>query len=623
MPHARVTTRIPALFIATAVSIVALVALPACVVAAGITVTSTADALNTDGDCTLREAVIAANGDVAVDACASGNGADVVTIPSGVYTLAIPGTAENAALTGDLDLSDDTEISGGGVAATVIDGGGLDRVFHVGPGITASFHDLTIRGGETDAGDPDIHGGGILSEAGNVAIARTAIVSNTSQYGGGGVAGIDGSLAIEDSTLAGNECNIGTGVGGCAVLMQGFTAADVTMVIEGSTLSGNVNHFGYGVALLVESWGDGDTVATILNSTISQNVGGTLFPGNTSGGIYVTDAAGGSTGRAVATLNNVTVAENTNIGVHAFANVTADALVTVTNSIIAANPPFDCEGNVHSNGYNLRGDAEAPYQLEGRDCAFASVGDAIVADPLLGPLADNGGATATHSLDPGSPALGGGNPSTPGSGGTTCEPSDQRGFVRFRCDIGAYEEAVLTTCPLSPRLDCREATTATLQLRDADADGASARDKLTWKWSDEPVTVVDDFGDPTTSSDYVLCLYGGAAGLLIAGAELPAAATCGASACWRESGQKGFKFKDAAAAYGGVKSLALKADSSAGRARVTVRGKGAALNFVGLPFPDPVLVQLNRVDSAICWQTTHALGSFQTNEASSFKSRIP
>ena len=44
--------------------------------AAVITVTTTADELNTDGDCSLREAVQAANGDVAVDGCPAGNGAD-------------------------------------------------------------------------------------------------------------------------------------------------------------------------------------------------------------------------------------------------------------------------------------------------------------------------------------------------------------------------------------------------------------------------------------------------------------------------------------------------------------------------------------------------------------------
>ena len=52
-----------------------------------ITVTTTADELNTDGDCSLREAVQAANGDIAMDGCPAGNGADTIVLPAGVFTV--------------------------------------------------------------------------------------------------------------------------------------------------------------------------------------------------------------------------------------------------------------------------------------------------------------------------------------------------------------------------------------------------------------------------------------------------------------------------------------------------------------------------------------------------------
>jgi CSLREA domain-containing protein len=68
-----------------------------------ITVNSTADSLAIDGHCTLREAIIAANSDTAVDACAAGSGADVVMVPAGTYTLTLAGAGEDAAATGDLD----------------------------------------------------------------------------------------------------------------------------------------------------------------------------------------------------------------------------------------------------------------------------------------------------------------------------------------------------------------------------------------------------------------------------------------------------------------------------------------------------------------------------------------
>jgi CSLREA domain-containing protein len=85
-----------------------------------ITVNSTADSLAVDGNCTLREAIIAANTDTAVDACPAGSGADVVVVPAETYTLTLVGAGEDAAATGDLDVTADLEIDGAGAAATVI-----------------------------------------------------------------------------------------------------------------------------------------------------------------------------------------------------------------------------------------------------------------------------------------------------------------------------------------------------------------------------------------------------------------------------------------------------------------------------------------------------------------------
>src|SRR5436190_20379271 len=61
-------------------------ALPAS--AATVTVTTNADELNADGDCSLREAIAAANTDAAVDACAAGSGFDVVVLAAGTYSPA-------------------------------------------------------------------------------------------------------------------------------------------------------------------------------------------------------------------------------------------------------------------------------------------------------------------------------------------------------------------------------------------------------------------------------------------------------------------------------------------------------------------------------------------------------
>ena len=88
-------------------------------------------------------------------------------------------------------------------------------------------------------------------------------------------------------------------------------------------------------------------------------------------------------------------------------------------------------GTVTSRGYNVCSDNGGGF-LNGP-------GDQINTDPMLGPLQDNGGATLTHALLPGSPAINAGDPNF-----TPPPFYDQRDnpFVRVfngRVDIGAFE----------------------------------------------------------------------------------------------------------------------------------------------------------------------------------------
>ena len=83
-------------------------------------------------------------------------------------------------------------------------------------------------------------------------------------------------------------------------------------------------------------------------------------------------------------------------------------------------------GHITSGGYNVE---------QGISCGLHAVGDIADTDPLLGPLADNGGPTQTHALLPGSPAV----DRVPV---TDCVGIDQRGYHRPAgkgCDSGAYE----------------------------------------------------------------------------------------------------------------------------------------------------------------------------------------
>src|SRR5690606_35546081 len=87
-----------------------------------ITVNTFDDGLDTNADCSLREAIRAAKLNAAVHACPAGSGDDLIILPTGVYTLTIPGQGEDEAFTGDLDITapENLTIQGAGVISTTI-----------------------------------------------------------------------------------------------------------------------------------------------------------------------------------------------------------------------------------------------------------------------------------------------------------------------------------------------------------------------------------------------------------------------------------------------------------------------------------------------------------------------
>ena len=127
---------------------------------AAVTVDTTADTIDgvttsianliaspgTDGNISLREAIVAANNTA---------GADTISfdpsINGNTITLSIAGTSEDAAATGDLDITDALTITGNGRSSTIIDANGIDRVFHIlADNVTIS--DMTVTGGDESQG---------------------------------------------------------------------------------------------------------------------------------------------------------------------------------------------------------------------------------------------------------------------------------------------------------------------------------------------------------------------------------------------------------------------------------------------------------------------------------------
>src|SRR5262249_33193499 len=140
-------------------------------------------------------------------------------------TLTIAGTGEDAAATGDLDITDDLTITGDGAQTTLIDGGALENVFQVIGNIAANFSGLTIRnaGGGTSAGVGILGGQATLNvtacsltdtpvadiktASGSVTVADSTVngASKTSQ---GILSTNGGNITVTDGMFSGNSVGI-------------------------------------------------------------------------------------------------------------------------------------------------------------------------------------------------------------------------------------------------------------------------------------------------------------------------------------------------------------------------------------------------------------------------------
>jgi CSLREA domain-containing protein len=342
------------------------------------------------GGCTLRAAIQETN---------ALPGGDRVILPSGTYRLTISGANEDAASTGDLDITQDLAIEGAGAESTIIDGNASDRVFEIASGAEATISGVTIRNGRVQAGS----GGGIVN-LGTLALAQSRLV-NSSASGGGGVANT-GALTLTDVTVGSNQV---TGTGGGIENYGSLTLANVTLSSNSSGGTGGLQAGGgiFNVG-----------TATLTNVTIS---------GNTAAG-----SGGAIANFGDMTLTSVTAGDNTAPSGAAIDAI--DGTIRLKDTIVANNHGGEnCRGTIISLGHNLDSSAK---------CSFAVAGDLSNLDPLLGPLQDNGGFTFTRALLPDSPAI--------DRGSTDCPPpaTDQRGASRpvdgngdgmAFCDIGAFE----------------------------------------------------------------------------------------------------------------------------------------------------------------------------------------
>jgi len=382
------TTKLIALLI-----VLATVGPPA--LALDITVTLTSDTNDGFPPYSLRDAIILAN---------VSPGEDTIYLGAYSYGLTIPGLNEDAAHTGDRDITESVTIVGRGPGATIVDAGFLDRVFHVvSPSAEVSFHGMTITGGGHILFSGD-GGAGVWNQGGMVYLfsceVRANIASRTSgsDYWGGGLLNSDGAMWVINSSIANNRAKSGGG----GIASRGL---DATLVVLRSPVSGNPNVNGPGAV-----YAQGGSY--FVNSTIANN--------GTSG-VY---------NRGAASFQSCTVAEN---GEYAISSVLLSSQVNLENTIIWGS----CHGEP-SNFVTDYGNLEHP----GDTCNLGILdipGAAVVG---LEPMAKNGGPTMTYRPEPGSLLI------DHWFAGDNCLSEDQRRAGRPvdgdgdgypECDIGAVE----------------------------------------------------------------------------------------------------------------------------------------------------------------------------------------
>ncbi len=240
----------------------------------------------------LRAAIIAANA----------NGQDnTINLQAGTYQLTLANGAgpEDAAATGDLDLTSaghTITIIGQGAGSTIVDGGGLDRVFQIMEGVTANISNLTIQNGlaqglfdSTDQSSISAIGGGIFSD-GTIELDGV-VVQDCTAKGGDGLPG--SSTTVDGGPAFG---------GGIAQMTHGSLTLDECIIRDNSAIGGRGGEGGRADTSTDGGSGGfalGGGIVDFVSLTIRQSaiVGNHAVGGTGGTGGFLTNGSGSNGGR--------------------------------------------------------------------------------------------------------------------------------------------------------------------------------------------------------------------------------------------------------------------------------------------------------------------------------------
>ncbi|SPF49953.1 exported hypothetical protein [Candidatus Sulfopaludibacter sp. SbA4] len=316
----------------------------------------------------------------------------------GLVTFSCSGTIT---LTSRIVISTSTIIAGPGVT---ISGANKVQLFAVASGISLTLGSLTLVSGFSSGG-----GGAILNAGGSVTASYCTFNNNAAGGSSNGGAILNGGTLIVSDGSFGQPTGGGNTAasGGAIANMAGGNLNVVRSTFANNTVTGNP---GYGGAIY-----NLGTLA-VVNSTFYANGAANAFGGN----IYSSNATTAAVSSS--TIANGAASQGGNL------YYAGTGGLVLTDSIVAYVPPNPSVTPPNCFGAITDGTGNLTWPNSDNSCGTKGIGN-----PMLGPLANNSGPTATMALMAGSAAIKNANAS--------CPTGDQRGILRpaFPCDTGAYE----------------------------------------------------------------------------------------------------------------------------------------------------------------------------------------
>jgi hypothetical protein len=363
-------------------------------------------------NCTLGDALVAANGDAAEDGCGhpsvGSGGPFEIVLPAGsgpyVLELAEPGSNGNVGLpvvrSAVTVHGNGNSVERNGAFACPDPVADEFRIVEVAAGARLVIESLALVNGCAPMS------GGVHNK-GQLVMHGATLSYNVALSGHGGGLGNDGGNAELVDTLVSDNSASGDG-GGV------YNGGNALLVLKRSTVAHNAANSGGGVENMLSD-------AMFLNSTLSSNAatkgGGLSNSGGASFTLISSTVAGNQAGSGPGLYNR-------------------NGTMTFTGSLLADRCLFERSPGNTDGGHNLE---------RWNVCGLNAASSMPNQPTGIGSLGDNGGATPTHALRAGSLAIDAGDSGTCTLAGV--DGMDQRGLARpdgdpasaGSCDIGAVE----------------------------------------------------------------------------------------------------------------------------------------------------------------------------------------